>query len=129
MQTATPRHFHLLWDEDIDQLRGIFKLIFERSEEIVRHWYRLYVLHFGDARSLSESEFIRIFEPALRRNKRALLQGDLDAYAAQVMRMGELLAQRRVPLEEIIASLHCSRKASTPCSRPAHPRASTPAST
>ena len=101
-----PRHFHLLWDEDIEQLRGIFRLIMDHSEDVVRHWYKLYVLHFGDSRSLSESEFTRIFEPGLRRNKEALLAGDMDLYAAQVIRLGELLAERRVPLEEIIASLH-----------------------
>ena len=67
---GAPRHFHLLWDDDIEQLRGIFLIILERSEEIIHHWYKLYVLHFGDARSLSEAEFMRIFEPGLRRNKR-----------------------------------------------------------
>src|SRR5690348_11706099 len=106
LPSGAPRHFHLLWDEDIEALRDIFETIKERSGEIVRHWYRLYVLHFGDSRSLSEAEFIRIFEPGLRRNKQALLDGDMDLYASQVIRMGELLAERRVPLEEIIASLH-----------------------
>lgn len=74
MQTISagaPRHFHLLWDEDIEQLQDIFRALLERSEQIVRHWYKLYVLHFGDARCLSEAEFTRIFEPALTRNKRA----------------------------------------------------------
>jgi hypothetical protein len=103
---GAPRHFHLLWDDDIEQLRDIFSIILERSEEIIHHWYQLYVLHFGDARSLSEIEFTRIFEPGLRRNKMALLDGDMDLYAAQVIHLGELLAERRVPLEEIIASLH-----------------------
>jgi DNA-binding NtrC family response regulator len=101
-----PRHFHLLWDEDIDQLRGILRLVLEHSREIVRHWYQLYVLHFGDQRTLSEAEFTRIFEPALRRNKVALLEGNMDHYAEQVISLGELLAERRVPLEEVIASLH-----------------------
>jgi DNA-binding NtrC family response regulator len=101
-----PRHFHLLWDEDIEQLRGIFRSIMERSDEIVRYWYQLYVLHFGDERTLSQAEFTRIFEPGLRRNKVALLEGNMDDYAQQVIRLGELLAERHVPLEEIIASLH-----------------------
>ena len=103
---GAPRHFHLLWDHDIEQLQEIFRAVLDRSEEIVRHWYRLYVLHFGDERSLSEGEFTRIFEPQLRRTKKALLDRDMDAYAGHVIRMGELLAERRVPLEEIIASLH-----------------------
>jgi DNA-binding NtrC family response regulator len=101
-----PRHFHLLWDDDIDRLQDIFRAILERTGEIVRHWYQLYVLHFGDARSLSQAEFTRIFEPGLRRSKIALLQRDMDLYAAQVISLGEALAERRVPLEEIIASLH-----------------------
>jgi DNA-binding NtrC family response regulator len=64
------------------------------------------VLHFGDQRTLSEAEFTRIFEPGLRRNKTALLEGNMDDYAQQIIRLGELLAERHVPLEEIIASLH-----------------------
>jgi transcriptional regulator with PAS, ATPase and Fis domain len=42
----------------------------------------------------------------LRRNKAALLEGNMDQYAEQVISLGELLAERRVPLEEVIASLH-----------------------
>lgn len=120
---GAPRHFHLLWDDDIEQLRGIFLIILERSEEIVRHWYKLYVLHFGDARSLSEAEFMRIFEPGLRRNKQALLDANMDLYAAQVIHLGELLAERRVPLEEIIASLHLfeeSAQTAFPQNSPTH---------
>ncbi len=103
---AAPRHFHLLWDDDLEALREVLELILSGRQEVVRHWHRLYVLHFGETRSLSEGEFTRIWEPAIERNMSALLQGDMDRYAREVIRLGEQLAERGVPIEEIIASLH-----------------------
>jgi transcriptional regulator with PAS, ATPase and Fis domain len=103
---GAPGHFHLLWDDDLEELREILQAILNRRHEVVDHWYQLHVLHFGDARSLSEAEFTRIWEPALERNMSALLQSDMDRYAREVIRLGELLAERGVPIEEVIASLH-----------------------
>ncbi len=106
-----PRHFHLLWDEDLDELREVFIRIRDRRGEVVALWYELYLLHFGDERSLSQSEFIRIFEPALLRNQDALLRKDMDGYAASVLMTGYQLAQRHVPLEELIAAAHLLEEA------------------
>jgi hypothetical protein len=74
MSTGLPRHFHLLWDEDIEEMHGIFEAIRDRRTEVVANWYQIYTVHFGDARSLSEAEFFRIFEPALFRSKNDLLE-------------------------------------------------------
>jgi two-component system response regulator AtoC len=103
---GAPRYFHLLWDEDLEELREVLEAILNRRSEVVRRWYQLYVLHFGDARSLSEAEFYAIFESAIERNKSALLEGDMGKYASEMIRLGEILAERRIPIEEVIASLH-----------------------
>ena len=102
---SSSRHFHLLSDGDLQVLREVIEAILARRSEVVRHWYELYALHFGDTRSLSESEFMRFFEPALKVNKSALLEGDMDRYASEVTRLGEMLAEGGVPIEEVIASL------------------------
>ena len=107
---ALPRHFHLLWDEDLDEMQEIFMAIRDRRAEVVTHWYKLYALHFGDARTLSEAEFLRIFDPALFRNKNDLLERNMDRYAEDVRALGEMLAERGVPLE-IIASLQLFEEA------------------
>ncbi len=99
-----PRYFHLLWDDDLDELREVLKAIRGRRREVVSHSYELYVMHFGDRRSLSESEFSQIFEPALLSNHDALLRKDMDAYAAGVLQTGRQLAEHRVPLAEVIAA-------------------------
>jgi DNA-binding NtrC family response regulator len=99
-----PRYFHLLWEDDLQELREVLKAIRTRRREVVSHWYDLYVLHFGDQRSLSESEFGQIFEPALLRDQDALLRKDMDGYAASVLQTGRQLAQRRVPLDELVAA-------------------------
>jgi two-component system, NtrC family, response regulator AtoC len=106
-----PRYFHLLWDDDLEALQSVLQAIFNRRHEVVGHWYQLYVLHFGDSRTLSETEFMHIFEPALAINKSHLLNRDMDSYARDVIKLGEQLAERHVPLQEIIASLHLFEEA------------------
>ena len=101
-----PRHYHLLWDEELEALRPVLNRVLERLGEVVEHWYQLYVLHFGDKRSLSEREFRDLFHDALSRNTRDLLDGDMDRYAIDTIRTGELLCDRNVPFAEIVASLH-----------------------
>jgi DNA-binding NtrC family response regulator len=110
-RAGQPRHFHLLWDEDLDDLQEIVKAIRDRRSEVVAHWYQLYTLHFGDVRTLSEAEFSRIFESALLRNKNDLLERNMDRYGEDVCRLGVVLAERGVPLQEIIASLHLFEEA------------------
>jgi DNA-binding NtrC family response regulator len=101
-----PRHYHLLWDEELEALRPVLTLVLEHLLEVIEHWYQLYVLHFGDRRSLSESEFRDLFYNALSRNTKDLLEGDMDRYAIDTIRTGELLCERNVPFAEIVASLH-----------------------
>ena len=110
-RTGPPRHFHLLWDEDLEEMHEIFKAIRDRRSEVVATWYQLYTLHFGEARMLSEAEFSRIFEPAIFRNKSDLLEMNMDGYAEDVRGLGKVLAERGVPLHEIIASLHLFEEA------------------
>ena len=101
-----PRHFHLLWDEELEQLRPILSLVMENLDAVIAHWYRLYTLHFGDQRTLAEREFHEIFYNNLKRNTSDLLEGDMDRYALNTIRTGEMLCERRVPFSEVIASLH-----------------------
>jgi two-component system response regulator AtoC len=106
-----PRYFHLLWDEDLEDLREILECIRDRRSEVVSHWYELYFLHFGDDRTLSQAEFSQIFEAALLTNQEALLRKDMDGYAASVLRTGRRLAERHVPLDELIAAIQLFEEA------------------
>src|SRR5271166_2716179 len=106
-----PRYFHLLWDEDLEELHDVLAAVRDRRSEVVTVWYALYQLHFGDRRALSEVEFRKIFEPALLRNQDFLLRKDMDGYARAILRLGEELAEHHVPLQEIIASLHLFEEA------------------
>src|SRR5580704_18727268 len=111
LRRGQPRYFHLLWEEDLEELRPVLEAIKARRVEVVDRWYHLYVLHFGDSRTLSEPEFRSIFEDALERNQNDLLRHDMDAYAADLHRLGEILADHHVSLQEIIASLHLFEEA------------------
>lgn len=106
-----PRYFHLLWDEDLEELRELLTAVRDQRTEVVSVWFDLYQLHFGDRRSLSATEFKAIFEPALLTNKEFLLNKDMDGYARNVLKLGETLADHHVPLQEIIASLHLFEEA------------------
>ncbi len=101
-----PRHYHLLWDGELEALRPVLSQVYEHLGEIVEHWHRLYVLHFGDTRSLSEAEFRDLFHNAISRNTKDLLERDMDRYAVDTIRTGELLRERNVPFAEVVASLH-----------------------
>ncbi len=105
-RTAPQRYFHLLSAEDLEVLPGILGFILQRRSEIVRHWHSLYLQHFGEERSLSEREFILTFEPALQHNLSALADGDVERYASGAIRLGAVLAERGVPLEEVVVSVH-----------------------
>ncbi len=111
LRRGQPRYFHLLWEEDLEELRPVLQAIKERRVEVVDRWHHLYLLHFGDSRTLSEPEFRSIFESALERNQNDLLRGDMDAYAADLHRLGEILADHHVSLQEVIASLHLFEEA------------------
>ncbi len=51
LRRGQPRYFHI-WEEDPDDLQPILIAIRDRRIEVVDYWYRLYVLHFGNSRSL-----------------------------------------------------------------------------
>jgi hypothetical protein len=40
-RSLSPRHFHLLWDEELEALRPMLKLILEHLDEVIAHWYQL----------------------------------------------------------------------------------------
>jgi hypothetical protein len=92
-ERSHPRHFHLLSDQDLDDLRSISRMILQRHSEIVQDWYRQYVFHLGDGQTLSRQEFRHIFEDALEKTQSALLKGDLHEYAAELSKLGTLLAE------------------------------------
>lgn len=102
---AAPKLFHLLWDEDLDELHEVLAAVRDRHSEVVAQWYELYELHFGEQRTLSQVEFRSIFEPAMLKDQEFLLRKDMDGYAASILKMTDELVQRQVPLPEIIASL------------------------
>ena len=108
-----PAYFHLLWDHELDSLAGLLDSILSRREQVLAHWHRLYVLHFGDARSLSDREFMEIFGADLAATIGDLRAKDVDKFTADVRRIGEALAERRVPFPEIVVSMHLFEESAT----------------
>jgi transcriptional regulator with PAS, ATPase and Fis domain len=96
----------LLWDWELDELHGAFESIQRHRDEVLEHWYSLYLLHFADSRALSRTEFMEIFGSELDATLGDLIDKDLDRFAADVRRIGELLAERNVPFSELIVSMH-----------------------
>jgi two-component system response regulator HydG len=95
-------YFHLLCDRDFVELLAIAEVIVQQLGEIVTDFYQRYLVHFGDSGTLGQDEFARIFKEALQCSQSAVLGGDIDRYAMEVSRLGELLAAKRIPLDEII---------------------------
>src|SRR5260370_8190140 len=80
IRAGAPRHFHLLWDEDLDDLRPLLRTIIARRSEVVGEWYQLYVLHFAEDASLSEAEFRRVFEPTFLSPEPSLPAKEMHPY-------------------------------------------------
>ena len=104
-------YFHLLWEEDLERLRPILESVRDRCAEVIGFWYQLYVLHFGSERTFSEPEFRRLLEPPLRNAMNDLVELDVAGYTREVLALGETLARRGVPLQEVIVSLHLLEEA------------------
>ncbi len=98
-------HFHLLGDHELAALCPVLEAIVRRRTAVVRHWYQLYAQHFGDRRSLAGSEFVRLFESSLEHSLTALVENNVGKFASEVIALGELLVERRVPLGEAVAAL------------------------
>jgi two-component system, NtrC family, response regulator AtoC len=101
-----PRHFHLLWDTELDELRPVLESVQKHRNSVLEHWHELYILHFADSRSLAKPEFIEIFGGELDATLKDLLDKDMDQFAADITRIGEVLAERGVPFSELIVSMH-----------------------
>jgi two-component system, NtrC family, response regulator AtoC len=103
---GSPRHFHLLWDTELEELQPVLRSIQKHRSEVLKHWYQLYELHFADSRSLNRVEFMEIFGSELDSTLRDLMAKDLDQFVVDVRRVGEILAERGVPFSELIVSMH-----------------------
>jgi two-component system response regulator AtoC len=108
-----PPYFHLLWDYELEGLAPVLDAVLRRRDEVLNHWYQLYVVHFGDQRSLSERDFMEVFSTDLAATIGDLRLGDIDRFTADVRRVGEALAERRVPFPEIIVSMHLFEESAT----------------
>jgi len=101
-----PHHFHLLWDSELDDLRSILERLKTHKCQVLANWHRLYLLHFGDARSLTEPEFMEIYGSELEAIAEDLLRKDINSFTSHVRQVGEAFAERRVPFSEVVASMH-----------------------
>jgi transcriptional regulator with PAS, ATPase and Fis domain len=105
-RSGSPRHFHLIWDTELDELQDTLRSIQKRQVEVLEHWYNLYLLHFADSRALNRTEFMEIFGSELDTTLKDLIDKDIDRFAADLRRIGELLVERSVPFSELIVSMH-----------------------
>jgi DNA-binding NtrC family response regulator len=106
LTSGVPRYFHLLWEEELDSLRGVFESLRRHREQVLARWHQLYLLHFGDRRALTESAFLEIFGKELDATLTDLLAKDMDRFAADVRTIGEMLVEHHVPFSELIVSIH-----------------------
>ncbi|MGZ6252753.1 MAG: sigma 54-interacting transcriptional regulator, partial [Candidatus Binataceae bacterium] len=99
-------YYHLLWDHELAELGPVMDALAGHRREILEHWYQLYLLHFGDERSLAQSEFFEICGLDLDATTETLRAGTFEQFVIRMRRVGVALAQRRVPFAEVVASMH-----------------------
>jgi transcriptional regulator with PAS, ATPase and Fis domain len=93
-------------EEDLEDLRPLLQVIEPRLNDVLASWFRLYSTHMARVRSLSENEFVQVFGGSLAAMMRTLREKQLTDFAANARRLGEHLAEREVPVREIVALLH-----------------------
>ncbi len=99
-------YYHLLWDHELAELGSIMDALASHRREILEHWHQLYLLHFGDERSLAQSEFFDICGLDLDATTETLREGTFEQFVIRMRRIGVALAERRVPFAEVVASMH-----------------------
>ena len=99
-------YYHLLWDHELAELAPIMEALVRHRQEILEHWYQLYLLHFGDERSLAQNEFFELCGLDLDATTETLRAGTFEQFVIRMRRIGVALAERRVPFAEVVASMH-----------------------
>jgi DNA-binding NtrC family response regulator len=112
-QTSGPRYFNLLWDHELKELEPLLGAVQARREDVLDHWYSLYLLHFGESRSLPRSEFLRIFGRDLDAVVDDLRIKDFASFTENLRRVSESLEERHVPFSEVIVSMHLFEESAT----------------
>ncbi len=97
VEVKRPQYFHLLWDEEIEQLRDILQVLRDRHAEVLDRWYQLYTIHLGEAATLSRREFYALYGRDLTQTINHLLQGDMEQFVMDMRASGERLVERGVP--------------------------------
>src|SRR5207249_9608718 len=99
-------YFHLLFEDELIELRPVLEALGRRRDEVLRQWYQLYHVHFAERRTLSEPAFLQIHGPDIDATSSTLSAGDFDRFVTEVRAVGERLAARGVPFAEVVASMH-----------------------
>ena len=101
-----PQYFHLLWDEELERLQEVFHMLRQRETNVLNRWYQLYTVHFGEAVTLSQREFMTLYAHDRKQTVTHLLQGDMERFVMDLDATGEQLVKRGVSFREVISSLH-----------------------
>jgi DNA-binding NtrC family response regulator len=112
-QVQSPDHFHLIWEEELDELRVALEAIRAARDEILFDWHQLYVLHLGESRALSEHDFLALCGADIDATVDRLLVHDVDQFFVDIGKIGEELATRRVPFAEVVISMHLFEESAT----------------
>ncbi len=99
-------YYHLLWGHELAELTPLLEALATHRREVLDHWYQLYVLHFGDDRSLAQSQFFSVCGQDLDATTETLRQGSFEEFVIRMRQIGVWLAERRVPFAEVVASMH-----------------------
>jgi DNA-binding NtrC family response regulator len=85
---------------------AVLDVITSRREEMLRHWHDVYVLHFREKRTLSETEFLKIAGTDLDTTVSLLREKSVDGFVVATRRIATIFNERKVPFSEVVALMH-----------------------
>src|SRR5208283_4204870 len=92
--SSGPLYFGLLWDNELELLRPLIRILLDSMEEVIETSYRCYERHFGAARVISRHNVLNELKRAMAESLTILLEQGIAQYAARMIGVGELLAKR-----------------------------------
>jgi transcriptional regulator with PAS, ATPase and Fis domain len=99
-------YYHLLWGHELTELTPLLEVLAVHRREVLDQWYQLYVLHFGDDRSLSQSQFFSVCGQDVDATTDTLRHGSFEEFVIRMRQVGIWLAEHNVPFAEVVASMH-----------------------
>jgi len=103
--TAGPLYMGLLWDNELELMRPLLRVVVDNIERVMQNAHRLCTTHFGEPRGIFKFDAFSAFTRSMLEALTALVEDGPSRHRALLIAAGRMLAQRAVPFQDVILAL------------------------